>query len=81
MENGPAEGVVAQLLGLRGISSAATDDFFKPSLDRLHDPYAMRDMDRAVDRLMMAQREGERIMAYGDYDVAVSYTHLRAYET
>ena len=69
MENGPAEGVVAQLLGLRGISSAATDDFFKPSLDRLHDPYDMRDMDRAVDRLMMAQREGERIMAYGDYDV------------
>lgn len=61
--------MVAQLLGLRGIDPDRVDDFFQPSLDQLHDPFAMRDMDRVVDRLMHAQREGERIMAYGDYDV------------
>ena len=67
--NGGSDGVVAQLLELRGITPEATPAFFEPRLEDLHDPYAMRDMDRAVDRLMHAQREGERIMAYGDYDV------------
>lgn len=68
-ENGASEGVVAQLLGLRGIPEGESDRFFGPSLDDLHDPMLMRDMDRVVDRLMSAQRNGERIMAYGDYDV------------
>ena len=67
--NGSNEGVVAQLLELRGITPESAPAFFEPRLEDLHDPYAMRDMDRAVDRLMHAQREGERIMAYGDYDV------------
>jgi len=67
--NGQAQGVVAQLLELRGIPENDCPSFFAPSLDDLHDPYAMRNMDIAVDRLMQAQRNGERIMAYGDYDV------------
>lgn len=67
--NGIADDVVAQLLGLRGISQNDADRFFAPSLDDLHDPSRMRDMDRTVDRLIRAQRKGERIMAYGDYDV------------
>ena len=68
-ENGGEEGVVARLLALRGINGSNAPAFFEPSLDDLHDPHAMRDMDRVVDRLMTAQRNGERIMAYGDYDV------------
>lgn len=68
-ENHTSGDVVAQLLELRGIAQEQCPAFFAPSLDDLHDPYVMRDMDRAVDRLMRAQREGERIMAYGDYDV------------
>ena len=64
-----ADDVVAQLLNLRGIAASETGRFFSPSLDDLHDPSLMRDMDRAVDRLIRAQRDGERIMAYGDYDV------------
>ena len=43
--------------------------FFRPALDRLHDPYEMRDMDRAVARVTRAIREGETVMVYGDYDV------------
>lgn len=68
-ENGSSEDVVARLLGLRGIPDDEQDRFFHPSLDDLHDPLLMRDMERVVDRLMSAQRKGERIMAYGDYDV------------
>ena len=68
-DNGTATAVVAQLLSLRGIADDDQPAFFFPSLDDLHDPYTMRDMNVAVDRLMQAQRKGERIMAYGDYDV------------
>ncbi|HYO83075.1 MAG TPA: single-stranded-DNA-specific exonuclease RecJ [Bryobacteraceae bacterium] len=43
--------------------------FLKPQLEALHSPFALRDMDRAVDRLCRAIRDGERILLYGDYDV------------
>ena len=68
-ENKPTNGVVAQLLELRGITEQHTPSFLHPDLDELHDPSEMRDMDRTVDRIIHAQKEGERIMAYGDYDV------------
>ena len=61
---------LARALALRGVRSY--DDahtFFRPSLGRLHDPYLMRDMDRAVPRIVAAIRDGERVMVYGDYDV------------
>ena len=67
--NDSTNGVVARLLELRGISDNLTSSFFHPSLEELHDPSEMRHMDRAVDRIMTAQRNGECIMAYGDYDV------------
>ena len=57
------------MLQLRGIDADLQDDFFHPDLDDLHDPELMLGMEQAVDRLMLAQRMGERIMAYGDYDV------------
>src|SRR5690606_24113698 len=62
--------LLAQLLLQRGIGdkeSART--FFRPALSQLHDPFLMRDMDRAVERIERAIREGERILVYGDYDV------------
>ncbi|WP_420455925.1 single-stranded-DNA-specific exonuclease RecJ [Rubrivirga sp.] len=61
---------LARSLALRGVRTF--DDahtFFRPSLSRLHDPYRMRDMDRAVARVSAAIRNRERVMVYGDYDV------------
>ncbi|MEM9680323.1 MAG: single-stranded-DNA-specific exonuclease RecJ [Bacteroidota bacterium] len=62
--------VVATLLLQRGISTY--DDaktFFRPSLDHLHDPLLMKDMDKAVNRIEQAISDGESILVYGDYDV------------
>ena len=64
------EPVLATILAQRGISSPeAAALFFKPDLAHLHDPFLIRDMDRAVDRLRDAMRQQERILLYGDYDV------------
>ena len=43
--------------------------FFRPDLDYLHDPFLMKDMDRAVERIESAIRNNENILVYGDYDV------------
>ena len=67
--NVDTETLVARMLTLRGIDADQQDGFFRPDLDDLHDPLLMLGMEQAVDRLMLAQRRGERIMAYGDYDV------------
>jgi single-stranded-DNA-specific exonuclease len=61
---------LAQLLFRRDIGTFdAAKKFFRPSLGDLHDPFLMKDMDRAVERLMCAIEKKERIMIYGDYDV------------
>ncbi|MBL7984819.1 MAG: single-stranded-DNA-specific exonuclease RecJ [Flavobacteriales bacterium] len=61
---------LASLLVQRGITShAQASTFFRPDLSRLHDPFLMKDMDVAVERIERALGEGERIMVYGDYDV------------
>ncbi|MGH9583430.1 MAG: single-stranded-DNA-specific exonuclease RecJ [Bryobacteraceae bacterium] len=49
--------------------TAAAREFLYPRLDGLHDPLLMRDMDRAVARILHAVRSRERILLYGDYDV------------
>ena len=60
----------ARMLVVRGIETAdAAREFVRPSLDRLYDPFLMRDMDKAVERLTRAVSEGENILIYGDYDV------------
>lgn len=62
--------VLASLLVDRGIETfAQARKFFRPSLDDLHDPFLMKDMDKAVERLEKAIRSGEKILVYGDYDV------------
>jgi len=61
---------IAKLLALRGIESF--DDaksFFRPSINLLYDPFRMKDMDKATDRLAEAIRTGEKVVVYGDYDV------------
>ena len=62
--------VLCKLLLERGISSATeAKRFFRPQLMELHDPFLMKDMDIAVDRLNEAMGRKERILVYGDYDV------------
>lgn len=78
--------VLAQLLAQRGIRSFdEAKDFFRPDLDKLHDPFLMNDMRHAVDRLNYALGNKERILVYGDYDVdgtssvALIYSFLKNY--
>ncbi|NUY81446.1 single-stranded-DNA-specific exonuclease RecJ [Flavobacterium sp. MAH-1] len=64
------EPLVAQLLVQRGITTF--DDarkFFRPTLNDLHDPYLMKDMDKAVARIEQAITANENILVFGDYDV------------
>ncbi len=62
--------IIAQLLIRRGITTeSAAKRFFRPQLSDLIDPFLMKDMDRAVDRLNDAMGRKERILVYGDYDV------------
>ena len=61
---------IATLLLQRGISSfEEARQFFRPSLNDLHDPYLMKDMDKAVARLEQAIANEENILVFGDYDV------------
>ncbi len=61
---------LAALLVSRGISTVKEANlFFNPDIERLHDPFLMKDMDKAVERLSQAIINNERIMVYGDYDV------------
>ena len=60
----------ARMLVVRGIETAdEARQFIRPSLDKLHDPFLMKDMDQAVERLHRALIQGEKILIYGDYDV------------
>lgn len=62
--------ILCQLLRERGITNAdEAKRFFRPHLSELHDPFLMKDMDKAVNRLNQAMGRKERILVYGDYDV------------
>jgi len=62
--------LIAQLLLQRGIETfEQAKKFFRPQLHDLYDPFLMKDMDKAIDRLILALQKHERIMVYGDYDV------------
>jgi single-stranded-DNA-specific exonuclease len=76
--------VVAELLLQRGISTFEdAQKFFRPKLDELHDPFLMKDMKEAVERLQEAIENQERILLFGDYDVdgttavALMYSFLK----
>ena len=62
--------VLAALLVKRGVETfEQARSFFRPSLSDLHDPFLMKDMDKAVDRVRKAITSEEKILVYGDYDV------------
>ena len=62
--------ILANLLVQRGIKTyAEAKSFFRPELSDLHDPFLMKDMDKAVDRINLAIKNKEKILIYGDYDV------------
>ena len=64
------DSLIAKLLVQRGISTFdEARQFFRPSLDDLHDPHLMQDMDKAVERIEKAVANGENILVFGDYDV------------
>lgn len=75
---------VVSLMVQRGITSPRqAEDFFNPTLNALHDPFLMKDMNKAVDRISTAIARNEKILVYGDYDVdgttsvAMLYSFLR----
>lgn len=77
--------VIGNLLAQRGITNfSEAQAFFRPKLSDLHDPFLMKDMDKAVERLERAIDQQERVLIYGDYDVdgttsvAMMYQFLRS---
>jgi single-stranded-DNA-specific exonuclease len=61
---------ICQLLVARGIKTyEEAKKFFRPSLEQLHDPFLMKDMEKAIDRIEKAIAKNETILIYGDYDV------------
>jgi single-stranded-DNA-specific exonuclease len=62
--------VAAKLLANRGLDSKdKAEPFLYPSIDNLHDPFLLSDMDKGVERVMRALRDKEKFMIFGDYDV------------
>ena len=62
--------IIATLLVERGVTTyEEAHRFFRPNLEQLHDPFMMKDMDKAIARINDAIRYKERILVYGDYDV------------
>ena len=79
-------GSIARLLAIRGIESFDNArDFFRPSLNQLHDPFLMKGMQEGSDRLASAIRSDEKVVVYGDYDVdgttatAIMYNFLKRF--
>ncbi|TMI64824.1 MAG: single-stranded-DNA-specific exonuclease RecJ [Bacteroidetes bacterium] len=61
---------ICKILVQRGIEYLETaKKYFRPSLDELHDPWLMKDMDKAVERIIKAVNAKEKILVFGDYDV------------
>jgi len=62
--------LLSHLLASRGVKDfSGAKEFFRPSIAHLHDPYRMKDMDVAVERIEKARITQEHLMVYGDYDV------------
>lgn len=61
---------IAKLLAQKGITDIEqAREFFRPDITQLYDPFLMKDMDKAVERVMLAINRKEKILIYGDYDV------------
>lgn len=71
---------LCNILVQRGIETyEQAKSFFRPSLEELHDPFLMKDMDKAVNRIVTAFMNGEKVLIYGDYDVDGTTSVATAY--
>ena len=77
---------VAKLLAIRGITNfEEAKTFFRPSLDMLLDPFLMKGMDLAIERIIKAISNKEKVLIFGDYDVdgttsvALVYSFFKSY--
>ena len=62
--------VIAKMLISRGVNSFdEAKEFFRPRLENLHDPFLLKDMEKAADRMVKAIKNNDKIIVYGDYDV------------
>jgi single-stranded-DNA-specific exonuclease len=65
-----SKSILERLLENRGLKNEEeVTSFLNPTFNKMHDPYLMKDMDKAVDRIKQAIKNQERIIIYGDYDV------------
>ena len=61
---------IARIMALRGINNRKfTAHFFKPSKDNMHDPFKLKGMRSAVNRILEQKRDGSKVLIFGDYDV------------
>ena len=77
------EQIFEQILKNRGISKENREAFLNPNYDNQHDPFLLPDMEKAVERLLVAHKKQEKITVYGDYDVdgvSASTVILTAFE-
>lgn len=77
------EQIFEQILKNRGISKENREAFLNPNYDNQHDPFLLPDMEKAVERLLIAHKKQEKITVYGDYDVdgvSASTVILAAFE-
>lgn len=79
---------LAQILVQRGISTFdSARDFFRPKMTGMHDPFLMKDMQKAIERIDTALQNNEKILVYGDYDVdgttsvALTYSFFSQFTT
>ena len=78
------EQIFEQILENRGISKENREAFLNPDYDNQHDPFLLPDMEKAVERLLIAHKNQEKITVYGDYDVdgvSASTVILTAFES
>lgn len=75
---------LCQILVQRGIDTfEKAKNYFRPQISQLYDPFLMKDMDKAVERILSAFKKNEKILVFGDYDVdgttsvAIVYRFLR----
>ena len=65
-----APDIIARMLVQRGIDTIdKVNAYFNPRVEDLHDPFLMKDMDKAIERVQLAQEKKEGVLIYGDYDV------------
>ena len=62
--------IIAKMLVQRGVDSVEkVNRYFNPRIEDLHDPFLMKDMDKAIERIQIAQDNKEGVLIFGDYDV------------